>query len=177
MNSNELMAVLKCMLKDEKIKNYGVVPADQFEYVLKKSAPKVYIVNTKPASIYMGHWVCIFELEKNVLEFFDPLAFDISVYGKYFLPLLKFNPLVNSFRIQSLSSIQCGKFVTFYLYYRLRDNSMCKIVNQFSCNRKMNDKKVIKFYKSHFSNVKICSVKPNQCCCSHIKLLRNKIIY
>jgi hypothetical protein len=84
-----------------------------------------YIVNSDPSNMPGRHWMCIFN--SNPVEFFDPLGYNPSHYGfedklsKYFV--------YNNIRLQGSSSLLCGEFCIFYLYFRRKGFVMDDIIH------------------------------------------------
>lgn len=87
---------------------------------------------------------------RNV-DFFDSLGYEVSYYGENFKKFTdKFNGVTQCFaKFQSNTSISCGKFCLWFLYYRSIGQSYKKIVNKLSLkNLRYNDSLVKKILRN-----------------------------
>lgn len=88
----------------------------------------VYIMNTSPAHIPIGHWVAI---AGN--QFFCSLGTHPSAYG------IKGITEYNSETLQNLNSNVCGLYVTAYIKAVCRGYSLIDFLSCFTNNTRIND--------------------------------------
>jgi hypothetical protein len=136
--------LVKLLLKNKFTRKIfcGVVPFDQIKLrILKHSCS--FIVNTHDSSKAGEHWFAVFVPKNGIPEYFDSYGEPPSI--KRIIDFLKLNGngkfIYNTQRIQSDTSINCGKFSLFYLYFRAKGYKMTeytKIFNKY--NLDLNDK-------------------------------------
>ena len=122
---------------------YGVLAANEIpkNFPVKHGA----IINCCPRGLPGIHWVCIFKINKNLIEFYDPLGKTPEHY-KLTNKLFKIAPKINysSMRVQNRASNVCGYHCLFYLYYKSRGYSLNNILRNFcKKNTRENDRRVI----------------------------------
>ena len=107
--------------------------------------PCYLLVNTDSAREKGTHWIAI-ALDRNSIEIFDPLGFQIFRWPKIPCKLLNFihchstnRKLVISDRVQSSTSLLCGFFCLFFVFTR-PVLSLKEITSLFSKNLNRNDK-------------------------------------
>ena len=133
------------MLSDPFIRQYygGVVALDQLPILFSK--PRIYIVNSDPASEAGTHWYALYF--DKISEHFDSSGFKpISVLENH---LVLHGPkyMYNNVRVQNFDTNSCGLFCLFYSYFRCRNYSFKDIMNMFSDNLQLNENLVNYFYK------------------------------
>lgn len=169
MNTNQLLSVLD-NIKKRKSFYVDVISSNELYKIRSKRAVAV-IVNTDPSWKPGQHWVALFKPENGSLEVFDSYGRLLSEYNKYFTDLYEMKPVENCSTLQSVNSSTCGLFCLYFLYHRINGVSFTTIVDKFFCNKRLNDRLVIRFYKEKLecivSNKKECVQK----CCS---FMRNK---
>ena len=80
-------------------------------------------------------------------EFFDSYGHPPEHYGFKLYEIETWN----NRKLQSSWSQVCGQYCIFYLYHKSRGYSMSKIVNLFTGNTRLNDRKVACYVKKHFN--------------------------
>ena len=111
---------------------------------LKVCYPCFFIVNIDSSEKKGSHWLAVGLTDKNV-EIFDPLGFEIFKWKSVPCNLLKFlhdhsikKKLLISPCLQSDTSVICGLYCIFYIFYR-NFNSFNRICSLFSTDLSEND--------------------------------------
>ncbi len=138
MNSAQLT---KCINEDHvlAIQCAGVFPVNLLPR--PSGFPFSLIANLDPASQPGSHWVCIHIDASGGTEFFDsygrsPETKEIVQYMKKYGSS---EILCCPERLQGGFSSSCGQYCVYYLYYRLRGESLNTIVNRFGQDCEEND--------------------------------------
>ena len=103
------------------------------------------IVNTDPSDMPGQHWVAYY-MDGRSSEFFDSYGLSPQIYN---LPKANHH---NTAPIQSISSIHCGVFVTYYLLCRSRNISLSHILSKFYRDPNklwFNDDLVVNYLNNH----------------------------
>lgn len=138
MNSSEVCQHLKrCRIFR------GVYSRDNLPTKFKK--PAAFVVNTDSKSERGEHWIAIF-IDKNRLEYFDPLGF--PPLHKLFLKFIRLNSCkrfyYNCKTIQNPESTLCGKYCIAFIKHKSKNGTFKSFISKFSKNTLNNDKKVVK---------------------------------
>jgi hypothetical protein len=175
MDSDELKRCLKLIVKNVNIR-FDVIPSNKLDSYLKFKSKIVLVVNTDPEWKPGVHWVVVCKLGKET-EFMDSYGESITKYGLYFKNLARQFPIENCVQYQSLKSSVCGMYCLYFIHSRLNGNSFADIMNKFTCNLRLNDRRVSEWYVSMFKNIQLCMKcnTKNQCCTSKISQMNNKV--
>ena len=133
----------------------GVFPADHLPETLE-TFPCGFVANTDPSSEPGRHWVALYFPSKETAEFFDSYGQPPDLYGKFFEDFLdkhSYEWEFNSHKLQSTWSNVCGQYCIFYLSHRARGYSMKNIIQLFSDDTKINDRKVYQFVRDRFKRM------------------------
>jgi len=120
----------------------GVYARDQIPLI--KKYPCCIILNTDVSTKPGEHWLAIYYIDKNNLEFFDSFGHAPSYFQLVFKNQ---NVVYNKKQIQDYSSFFCGYYATTYILFRSRDYSLTIFVNFFSDDTLKNDKEIEKLIK------------------------------
>ena len=105
-----------------------------------------FILNTSPSNKPGQHWICCFIRQStHTLIYFDPLAEPIPLNWKHWFVARFGQPEVNAVQIQNDSSIYCGLFCLFALYFFSLGYSMQQVQLKFTPNLTENDRLVTAF--------------------------------
>ena len=142
----------------------GVFPSNKIPQTLEKY-PCGFVANTDPSSKPGTHWVAFYFPSEGEGEFFDSYGHspDYYIEFKNFLKKHSHEWNYNKRKLQGNWSDVCGQYSIFYLSHRARGVSMKKIVQMFSNDSELNDKKVFRFVQAHFT-FKQPTSGLNQCC-------------
>ena len=115
---------------------------------LKLCYPCFLMVNIDSKTEQGSHWIAI-RLDKNQIEIFDPLGFQIFNWKKVPCQLLEFihyhalnKKILISPRIQSDKSYNCALYCAFYIFNR-NFNSFKQLCSLFSKNLFENDQRLL----------------------------------
>lgn len=94
---------------DNKIKHIDQVILGSLDDFMIVYLPPV----EKPSGDIIGHWCLLHRVddEKNIVEWFDPLAQPMPEKLETWLTSLKYNWIVNPVQLQDYDTNSCGKFV------------------------------------------------------------------
>ena len=124
---------------------------DIYEVLRKTGNTAAIIVNTDPSDMPGLHWVAYYMKDRNC-EFFDSYGCSPQTYN-----LPKANQH-NTVSIQSIASMHCGVFVTYYLLCRCRNISLSHILSKFyhdPYKLSYNDDLVVNYLNNH----EYCEIK------------------
>ena len=124
----------------------GVYPLDRLPRRKLKSLPAIVVFNSEPSTSPGMHWCCLYIKENGVLQFFDSYGMEPKFYGENILCFIKRNSVsieYSNLRVQEYNSVQCGKFVLFFAFWRSRSLTMERIMDILSEN---GDETVKMFY-------------------------------
>ena len=126
----------------------GVIPIDKLP-MKKITRECAFIVNTHESHLPGEHWFAIYVPKQGPIEYFD--SYGIPPYHRIihnFLRINKRNFIHNKYQIQSNTSVNCGKFSLFYIYFRARGYTMKQYIKFFNKDTlKYNDKFLNNLYK------------------------------
>ena len=146
MKTYEIENILSKVIPTSRTRFLGVFALDQIPQIDNSfSFPLCFVSNTHPSTKPGEHWVALFYLSPDSLEFFDSYGLPPAVYG------FSLDPRVYNHRtLQSLNSNVCGQYCIFYLYHRSRGKSLSRILNSFSTrDLAWNDKSVARFISKY----------------------------
>ena len=145
MDGFELYSIIE---KDPKLsKNIvGIYPFDKIPKNFGNH--KGLIFNNEISSKGGSHWLALFKINDNTLEFFDSFGLPEEFYGlKSRHPfLLKYKINYRNKQIQSINSDICGLYAIYYLENRVRGHSLNAIFDRFGEDYYSNDKIIINHY-------------------------------
>lgn len=166
MNTLELLSDLSKFACTKKQSTWGVFALDQLPKE-KISRPCLVICNSAKSSHPGLHWNGIyFGAGNKKAEFFD--SFGRPPYKKEFRKFIKNNStscVHNDKKIQGNYSTVCGQYSILFLYFRCKNHSMTKFIDEFSAKKsELNDRKIRKMYAqmSAALNKKIRAQNANQ---------------
>ena len=111
--------------------------------------PAAFVVNTDVAKDPGLHWVGVYQLSHDEVEFFDSFGRSLKSYKMQFLAAGK--KLVHQNDIcQSALSTVCGQYCLFFLLRRASGESFSNILHLFTDNKFSNDKMVCQYVNHHF---------------------------
>ena len=126
----------------------GVFPSDILPKI--EQYPAGFIFNNEPSTEAGMHWLAFYFPEKGQSEFFDSYGFPPEFYTPNFTKLIKNTKRhINTKTLQSLDTAVCGDYSLFYLWHRVRGNSIEKIDQLFTNNTHFNDKMAVAFVRTH----------------------------
>ena len=126
----------------------GVFPSDIVPKI--EQYPAGFIFNNEPSTEAGMHWLAFYFPEKGQSEFFDSYGFPPEFYTPNFTKLIKNTTRhINTKTLQSLDTAVCGDYSLFYLWHRVRGNSIEKIDQLFANNTHFNDKMAVAFVRTH----------------------------
>ena len=134
--------ILLYMTADYKISRYfrGIFAFDELPMVLEQG---IYIVNTDSKYGRGKHWVVLSRTTNSRnIDYFDSLA---GACIPYVLKLISKNNLkcvINTKRLQSLSSDVCGDYCIMFAFFACRGYSINEFVQMFTHNYSHNDNMV-----------------------------------
>jgi len=155
--------LFKGLLANSPIKKFKVLARDHLQSVNLSKLPLALIVNCSDSNTSGSHWISFYVFLKDsriVAEYFDSYNNPLSNY--------KINPPFyvknsNSKVLQSSSSVVCGLYSLFFLYWKSRGRSIKSIESRFSSNLEGNDFK-IKYYYRLIVNFKTKDTTKLRCC-------------
>ena len=115
----------------------GVYPLDRLPRRKLKSLHAIVVFNSVPSTSPGMHWCCMYIKENSVLQFFDSYGMEPKFYGEHILCFIKRNSVsieYSNLKVQEYNSVQCGKFVLFFAFWRSRSVPMQRIMNILSKN-------------------------------------------
>ncbi len=117
-----------------------------------KSYPTSLIINTDTINLPGKHWVAIYINKRRRGEYFDsfgrpPSTIIASWLNRYCLHWSSTN---TNKVIQNPLSYLCGAYVLFYVNERPLVSNASTLLRQFTKDLHQNDKRVLKYYRSHF---------------------------
>ena len=126
----------------------GVFPSDILPKI--EQYPAGFIFNNEPSTEAGMHWLAFYFPEKGQSDFFDSYGFPPEFYTPNFTKLIKNTKRhINTKTLQSLDTAVCGDYSLFYLWHRVRGNSIEKIDQLFTNNTHFNDKMAVAFVRTH----------------------------
>ena len=126
----------------------GVFPSDILPKIEKY--PAGFIFNNEPSTEAGMHWLAFYFPDKGHSEFFDSYGFPPEVYTPNFTKFIKNTKRhINTQTLQSMDTAVCGDYSLYYLWHRIRGNSIEKIDQVFTNNTHFNDKIVVSFVRTH----------------------------
>lgn len=133
----------------------AVCACDQLE-LLKEHDSFAIIVNNEPSTENGMHWICFFkDSDKNVIEFFDSYAMNITFYPKSVLNFCNKQATHIRFskaQFQSNLSDYCGHYCLWFLIHRYLTGSFQGAINKFSNNDLIGNDIIVKnFVLQHFN--------------------------
>lgn len=149
MDEFTLRRMLKCLACKLDINTY-VIAKNEFHLISYSKFPVIVIYNESKRGDFGSHWISLILYEANggggvYADIFDSLGLHKELSGiKFPSRVRKIN--TNTCRVQPLSSLTCGMYCLYFLYYRLRNFSMDRILSNFGNNYTANDKRVEMFY-------------------------------
>ena len=169
MVSETLFCCLKLILKNTIVKRMYVIAADELSIINYANSPCAIILNSSNRSNPPGkHWLSLFvykQKSKIKAIFWDSYMQPFYVYNfKFPFPVES----IIAAPIQSYFSDVCGLHALYFLFYIARGKGAREILKHFTNNSKLNDKKVVSFYKAM---TQPHSKRRGQICCNR---LRNK---
>lgn len=135
MNTEEVAQMLR---NDEHVGKFfqGVFSIDKLPHVRKKAG--VYVVNTSPSHIPVGHWVAI------VGDcFFCSYGINPSVYG------IEGATYYSTKQLQAINSNVCGFYVIAYIKVLCRGHSSMSFMNCFTNDTLCNDDIIRLFFSTY----------------------------
>ena len=145
MNGFELASIIE---KDSKLAN-NVVGIYSFDTIPKNFGNhKGLIFNNEISSRSGSHWLSLFKINANTIEFYDSFGLDPEVYGlSSEHPFLqKYNIIYRNKQIQSIDSEICGLYAIYYLEHRVLGHPLSAIFEKFGEDYYLNDKIIINHY-------------------------------
>ena len=129
----------------------GTFAINQIPHVYMVNAPFAMIINTAPWPSRGEHWIAVYCVNNNQLEYFDsegrPPLTRISRMWSHSI-------IYNTQRLQSYCSSVCGEYCIFYLYCRMKNVSFTSFLSYFQLKRHIsNDRKVYHLVHSVFANL------------------------
>ena len=129
-----------------KSKFIGVYAKDEFEKLVITKFPSCIILNTDVSSKSGEHWLALYFVNQNTVEFFDSYGNKPS----YFKLNLNFKHIkYNTKQIQGYNSAICGYYACLFLLFRCNRYSFDQYVNFYSFNTLKNDQLILHLIK-HF---------------------------
>ena len=126
----------------------GVFPSDILPKI--ETYPAGFIFNNEPSTEAGMHWLAFYFPEKGQSEFFDSYGFPPEFYTPNFTKFIKNSKRhINTKLLQSMDTAVCGDYSLYYLWHRVRGNSIEKIDQVFTNNTHFNDKTVVSFVRTH----------------------------
>ena len=111
--------------------------------------PAAFVLNTDVAKDPGLHWVEVYQLSHDEVEFFNSFGRSLKNYKMEFLAAGK--KLVHQNDIwQSALSTVCGQYCLFFLLRRASGKSFSNILHLFTDNKFSNDKMVCQYVNHHF---------------------------
>ena len=149
MYTDQLVELLK-KYKFSKNKFCGVLSLDQVPLKRVKH-PCAFVVNTHDSTQPGEHWFAIYLPVRGPAEYFD--SYGLPPFQQRIVEFLKKNSnsfIHNKQRIQSDTSVNCGLFSLFYLYFRTKGYTMKQYLKFFvKDNLSYNDHIVNYLYKKY----------------------------
>ena len=98
----------------------GVFPSDKHCLPKISTYPSALIINTDPHQLPGQHWIAIYFLNKNTVEYFNTSGRQPSIKSiiKFMYKNAKY-VIYNTSQLQSDYSMTCGAFCIYYLTDRL----------------------------------------------------------
>ena len=157
---------LQCMARREPLtasQFEGVFAADQIPKHVR-SYPAGMIINTDPSHLPGEHWLALHFPSAKEVEFFDSYGFPPVAYGDHFTKALKDKQVTrNRKSLQSADPNVCGYYCLFFLYHKARGKTIPQIEKVFrNEDRVGNDRLVVQFVRTHFSNKPLFNQLPNE---------------
>jgi hypothetical protein len=130
MNSFEIAAVMRRLMKNSSVRFLGVFAFDRMPNPAKiyVYSPCCYIVNTDKSSKKGKHWVAFFHLSARSIEFFDSFGNSPESFGFRLPQVLK--TVHNKTQVQGDYSRVCGNYCIYFLYYRSHGYTLKQIIQR-----------------------------------------------
>lgn len=132
MNGHEIDWMLR---SDQVVLNYdyhGVFPVDLLPAEIDTG---VYVVNTSPSTVSVGHWVVIFDR-----SFFCSYGIHPEIYKIYG------TTSYSSTQLQSVNSSVCGLYAVAYIKARVRGFTAREFTRCFTKNHSLNDNMILDLF-------------------------------
>lgn len=142
--------IYKILSRDPHTSKYfvGVFPSDKIPRITE--FPAALVINTDKHTEEGSHWLAIFIVNHQTLEFFDSYGFPPDKYGEDITRFVTRYSRIkwNKICLQSLTSNVCGPFCIYFLLKRCKGLDMYFIV----CNLagKKNDFRMYQFVKKMY---------------------------
>jgi len=126
----------------------GVFPYDCLPVV--SAFPAAYIANTEPRTKPGAHWIAMYFDQDRNGDYFDS-------YGR--IPLPKFKSFLDKYalewqynnkQLQTPLTSTCGQYCIYFLYQRVREMPLQKILNRFVEDTLKNDEMITNFVNDTF---------------------------
>jgi hypothetical protein len=130
MNTLEIDQLVR---SDKLLRNYkGTFSRDTLPDLLDPKG--IYIVNSSPQRIAVGHWICVLQM-----NFFCSYGLHPDVYG------IEGMRQYNGVQLQSISSTVCGYYVAMVIKLWSRGFNLADILDNFTDSCNINDD-IIRLY-------------------------------
>ncbi len=146
MNTKELC---KCIQSDPIMRRQcaGVFPANQIPQ--PDGYPFTVIVNLDPYPKPGSHWICLYIDQDGRVEHFD--SYGRNPNTKEIKTFLKdYDVHNNTIQVQSSYSSTCGQYCLYYMYHRIRNQTMDSIMHRFTSDLDKNDSMVTMWVNKMF---------------------------
>jgi hypothetical protein len=132
--------IKKCMGKDCKLIVYNDLEnCNNIRKMLGKDKSLIILIETKP---YWGHWICVFERNRDTLEHFDSLGYPVDGELSFVPNEMKKGPLLSN----AISGAGYKKVI--YNLERLQKDGKANTCGKWVVNRlKMRDRTLPEFIK------------------------------
>ena len=147
----DTVEISKCILLDSQLRKYccGVYPVNKIPP--PHGIPFGAIVNLDKDNEPGSHWTAFYVPAEGVPEYFDSYGEDLnSKYLQKYFDKHGQGIRYNNKRLQGEYSSACGQYSVYYLYHRVRQIPMDRIVHAFSRNYDHNDSVVTGWVNSKF---------------------------
>lgn len=147
MNSLELHRILS---RDPYTARYfiGVFPSDKIPVI--HLTPAALVVNNQDSRHRGEHWLALWVIDNQTIEFFDSMGLTPSAYGRDISAFVNQYPVVhwNKIRLQSFTSNVCGAYCVYYIVNRSKGFSLNIVIRNLAGRR--NDFRMFQFVKKRY---------------------------
>ena len=144
MNTSQLMRAIKSDFEIHSL-CLGVFASDQ----IPKRTAGCMIVNEEDSSKGGSHWIALFVLPDNKIEYFDSYG-RAKMVPKIATFLKPFDVTRSKTQMQSNFSSCCGQHCLYYLWHRCRGLTFAEIMGTYGSNQQDNDSEVTEFVNDTF---------------------------
>ena len=129
----------------------GTYAINQIPHAYTVNPPFAFIINTSPWPSRGDHWVAIYCVNNNKLEYFDsagkpPPKSLTTMWSHLGNPSIVYNTQ----RLQSYCTTLCGEYCLLYIYCRMNNITFDSFLSFFSQNYISNDRKVYRIVHNVF---------------------------